>query len=70
MNVAFLGSAMPGDFALGEFFGPMKEESDAFIRYSLGIGGVGLASGDHARNVLALTMAADRSVKEGLPVKL
>ena len=29
VNVAFLGSAMPGDFALGEFFGPMKEESDA-----------------------------------------
>ncbi|MAI11103.1 MAG: hypothetical protein CBD27_01570 [Rhodospirillaceae bacterium TMED167] len=70
VNVAFLGSAMPGDFALGEFFGPMKEESDAFIRYSLGIGGVGLATGEHARNVLALTMAADRSVKEGAPVKL
>ena len=70
VNVAFLGSAMPGDFALGEFFGPMKEESDAFIRYSLGIGGVGLATGAHARNVLALTMAADRSAEEGSPVKL
>ena len=51
-------------------FGPMKEESDAFIRYSLGIGGVGLATGAHARNVLALTMAADRSAEEGSPVKL
>ncbi len=70
VNVAFLGSAMPGDFVLGEFFGPMKEESDAFIRHSLGMGGVGLATGAHARNVLALTMAADRSVKEGGPVKV
>jgi predicted dehydrogenase len=70
VNVAFLGSAMPGDFILGEFFGPMKEESDAFIRRSLDMGGVGLATGAHARDVLALTMAADRSVKEGGPVKL
>jgi hypothetical protein len=61
---------MPGDFILGEFFGPMKEESDAFIRRSLDMGGVGLATGAHARDVLALTMAADRSVKEGGPVKL
>ena len=70
VNVAFLGSAMPGDFALGEFFGPMKEESDAFIRHVLGIGGVGLATGAHARRVLELTMASDRSVREGKPVKL
>ena len=70
VSVAFLGSAMPGDFVLGEFFGPMKEESDAFIRHVLGIGGVGLATGEHARRVLELTMASDRSVKEGKAVKL
>ena len=35
----------------------------------MGLGGVGLATGAHARDVLALTMAADRSVKEGGPVK-
>ena len=70
VNVAFLGSAMPGDFLLGEFFGPLKEESDAFIRHVLGIGGVGLCTGAHARRVLELTMASDRSVKEGKPVTL
>ena len=70
VNVAFLGSAMPGDFALGEFFGPMKEETDAFIKQILQQGGVGLATADHARNVLALTMAADNSCKNGTPVKL
>ena len=70
VNVAFLGSAMPGDFALGEFFGPMKEETDAFIKQILQQGGVGLATADHARNVLALTMAADNSCKNGAPVKL
>jgi len=70
VGVAFLGSAMPGDFALGEFFGPMREETDAFVRHVLGLGGVGLATGDHGRRVLALTMAADRSAREGAPVSL
>jgi predicted dehydrogenase len=65
VDVAFLGSAMPGDFVLGEFFGPLKEESDAFLRNVLGTGGVGLATGAHAREVLALTLAADRSTKSG-----
>lgn len=68
VNVAFLGSAMPGDFALGEFFGPMKEETDAFIRQILQQGGVGLANGHHAREVLALTLAADRSCIEKKPI--
>jgi myo-inositol 2-dehydrogenase/D-chiro-inositol 1-dehydrogenase len=70
VSVAFLGSAMPGDFALGEFFGPMKEETDAFVRHVLGHGGVGLATGVHGRKVLALTMAADRSAREGKPITL
>ncbi|MFT6497570.1 MAG: Gfo/Idh/MocA family protein [Alphaproteobacteria bacterium] len=70
VGVAFLGSAMPGDFILGEFFGPMKEETDAFVRHTLGIGGVGLTTGKEARQILALTMAADRSAKEGVPIKL
>ena len=68
VKVAFLGSAMPGDFALGEFFGPMKEETDSFIRYTLQMGGVGLATAEHARDVFALTMAADRSCKENKPI--
>ena len=70
VNVAFLGSAMPGDFALGEFFGPMKEETDSFVRHILKIGGVGLATAEHARGVLALTMAADRSCKEKKPISI
>ena len=70
VKVAFLGSAMPGDFALGEFFGPMKEETDSFIRYILQMGGVGLATAEHARNVLALTMAADTSSKQKKPINM
>ena len=57
-------------FALVEFFGPMKEETDSFIRYTLQMGGVGLATAEHARDVLALTMAADRSCKENKPIRI
>ena len=70
VKVAFLGSAMPGDFALGEFFGPMKEETDSFIRHILQMGGVGLATAEHARRVLALTMAADKSCIEKRPIRI
>jgi hypothetical protein len=34
------------------------------------MGGVGLTTGEEARTILALTMAADRSTKEGVPIKL
>ena len=53
-----------------DFFGPMKEETDSFVRSILQLGGVGLASAEHARGVLALTMAADTSCKEGTPISL
>jgi len=70
VSVAFLGSAMPGDFVLGEFFGPMKKETDAFIRHILGMRAVGLTTGEQGRQVLALTMAADRSAREGVPISI
>lgn len=70
VDVAFLGSAMPGDFIMGEFFGPMKEETDAFIRHILGMGSVGLTTGQQGRQVLALTMAADKSAREGVPTSI
>jgi len=70
VDVAFLGSAMPGDFILGHFFGPMKEETDTFIRHILGMRAVGLTTGQQGREVLALTLAADRSAREGVPISL
>jgi predicted dehydrogenase len=66
MNVALLGSYMPGDWALGEHFGAMQEETHAFIN------SVGqhrrdpiLASGRQGFDVLVVSRAVDESARTG-----
>lgn len=44
MNVAMLGSAMPGDWAQGEYYGAMKDETHAFLAS---------VTGDHVDSALA-----------------
>lgn len=71
MNVAMLGSAMPGDWALGEYFGAMKEETHAFVE-SVGTGRVDpiLATGQQGQDVLQVSLAIDESVRTGEVVSL
>lgn len=66
MNVALLGSAMPGDWAMGEYFGAMKDETHAFVE-SIGIGRPHpvLATGQQGQDVLRLSRAIDESVRTG-----
>jgi myo-inositol 2-dehydrogenase / D-chiro-inositol 1-dehydrogenase len=71
MNVAMLGSYMPGDWALGEHFGAMQEETHAFIN------AVGqnrqdpiLATGQEGLDVLKISRAVDLSAKEREIVRL
>ncbi|MPZ88943.1 MAG: hypothetical protein GEU81_12895 [Nitriliruptorales bacterium] len=71
MNVAMLGSAMPGDWAMGEYFGAMKDETHAFIN-SVGTGRPDplLATGRHGQDVLLVSRAIDESVRTGQIVPL
>lgn len=71
MPVAMLGSAMPGDWALGEYFGAMKEETHAFVQ-AVGTGHEGgiLASGRQGLDVLEVARAIDESVATGSVVTL
>ncbi|MGI9610040.1 MAG: Gfo/Idh/MocA family protein, partial [Acidimicrobiia bacterium] len=66
VNVASPGSYMPGEWALGEHFGPMKEETHAFIN-SVGTGRADriLASGQDGMDVLTVSRAIDESVDSG-----
>jgi len=66
MHVALLGSNMPGDWALGEHFGAMQEETHAFIN------SVGqrrkdriLATGSDGFDVLTISRAVDQSARTG-----
>jgi len=71
MNVAMLGSYMPGDWALGEHFGAMQEETHAFIN-SVGTGRKDpiLATGQEGIDVLRVSRAADESARTGKIVEL
>lgn len=71
MNVALLGSYMPGDWALGEHFGAMQEETHAFIN------SVGqrrqdpiLATGREGFDVLVVSRAVDTSADSGQVVPI
>ena len=62
-RVDFLGSYPPGDIALGELRGPMREETEQWLnRVSLGLA-TQHASAAEAHNRLMLTKAFDKSAK-------
>ena len=69
-RVDFLGSYPPGDIALGELRGPMREETEQWLnRVSLGLT-TQHATAAEAHNRLMLTKAFDLSAKRKKPVQL
>jgi len=69
-KVDFLGSYPPGDVALGELRGPMREETEQWLnRISLGLTTQHATAGE-AHNRLMLTKAFDLSARRKKPVQL
>lgn len=65
MNVALLGSAMPGDWAQGEYYGAMKDETFAFLASAIGEHvDAALASGRQGADVLKICRAIDLSAQK------
>lgn len=70
VNMVFLQSGTPGDWALGEFWGPLANETRAWLDYlSMGRPCV-LATPSEARATLEATLAIEHSVATGRPVTL
>src|SRR5882762_5244664 len=68
--VDFMGSYPPGDMALGEFRGPMADETVSWLnRVSMGLP-TAAATVEEAHRNLMLTKAMDLSAKRKVPVKL
>jgi predicted dehydrogenase len=68
--VDFMGSYPPGDIALGELRGPMREETESWLnRVALGLP-TQAATAAEAHNRLMLTKALDLSARRKQPVKL
>ncbi len=70
VNMVFLQSGTPGDWALGEFWGPIASETRAWLDH-LAVGKqCSLATAREARDSLEVTLAIERSVASGNSVKL
>ena len=68
--VDFLGSYPPGDMALGELRGPMREETDSWLnRVAMGVPTPAATAKEAHRNLM-LTKALDLSAKRKQPVSL
>jgi myo-inositol 2-dehydrogenase/D-chiro-inositol 1-dehydrogenase len=68
--VDFMGSYPPGDIALGELRGPMREETESWLnRVALGVP-TPHATAREAHNRLMLTKALDLSAKRRQPIVL
>jgi predicted dehydrogenase len=69
-NMVFLGSGTPGDWALGEFWGPVATETRAWLDH-LSMGRkCHLATAMDARQVLEITIAIEQSLRTRKPVEL
>lgn len=70
VNMVFLQSGTPGDWALGEFWGPIANETRAWLDH-LALGKpCTLATAQDARATLEATLAIEHSMRTGEPVTL
>jgi predicted dehydrogenase len=70
VNMVFLQSGTPGDWALGEFIGPIASETRAWLDYLCMDRPCVLATPQEARATLEATLAIEHSVQTGRPVTL
>ena len=70
VNMVFLQSGTPGDWALGEFWGPIANETRAWLDYLCMGRPCVLATPQEARANLEATLAIEHSVATGKPVTL
>jgi len=70
VNMVFLQSGTPGDWALGDFWGPVAAETRAWLDH-LAVGKpCALATAREARATLEVTLAIEHSAATGKPVTL
>jgi predicted dehydrogenase len=70
VNMVFLQSGTPGDWALGEFWGPIANETRAWLDYLAMARPCVLATPQEARTNLEATLAIEHSIATGRPVIL
>ena len=70
VNAVFLSSGTPGEWALGEFIGPLSSETQAWLDH-LAVGKpCSLATPEQARHTLEATLAIKKSAELGEKIGL
>lgn len=70
VNMIFLGSSSPGDWAMGEFWGPLERETRVWLDH-LSTGRPAFnATGEEARKTLEVTLAIEKSVRTNQTIRL
>jgi predicted dehydrogenase len=70
INMAFLGSTTAGDWAMGEFWGPLGNETRAWLDHLVTGNPTVHTTPEQARINLETTIAIERAVATGKPVRL
>ena len=70
VQTAFLGSSTPGDWALGEFWGPVANETRNWLDHVATGRPCFLATAEDARSNLEISLAIEAAVVRGTPVAL
>jgi predicted dehydrogenase len=70
VNMAFLGSNTAGDWALGDFWGPLGNETRAWLDHLVTGAPTAHTTPEQARINLETTIAIERAVATGKPVRL
>jgi predicted dehydrogenase len=70
VKMAFLGSGTPGDWALGEFWGPVATETRSWLDHLATGRPCVLATPAEARRTLQTTLAMEESLRTGAPVRV
>ena len=70
VNAVFLSSGTPGDWALGDFIGPVATETRVWLDHLATGKTCHLATPQVARANLEATLAIEQAARSGQPVKL
>lgn len=70
VNMAFLGSSAPGDWAVGDFWGPLANETRAWLDHLSTGRPCALTTAQEARANLEVTLAIEEAVASGACVRL
>jgi len=70
VNMAFLSSSAPGDWAAGDFWGPPASETRSWLDYLSTGHACALTTAQDARDNLAVTLAIEKAVESGNTVRL